>query len=191
MTVFTFFFSILWLSSHLGLHIILFQFQRLSKILSHSLYILCERALQFTGFLSRHNRLLSLPKHPDHLWGLPSLLFNEWAKQPGHKVDDFPPSAEDKNEWRETSLTPHAFIELRQTYLIIQLVKCSCHFCNHSQFSSVLLSSFLLSKMWMSQYMVELVMFHFVSERGLKNLRCGFVMFHCVSLLMPHLHNNR
>jgi len=61
-------------------YITLFQFQCLSKIHRHSLYVWCERPLQFTGFLSMHNRLLSLSKHPDHLWGLPGLLFNEWAK---------------------------------------------------------------------------------------------------------------
>jgi len=103
-----------------------------SKMHGNSLYVWFESPLQFSGFLSRHNRLLSLPEHPDYLWGLPSLLRNEWAKEPGHKVDHFPPSAEDKNEWWESSLPPHAFIGLRQTYLIIQLVKCSSHFHYHS-----------------------------------------------------------
>jgi hypothetical protein len=133
MTVFTFcFFSILWLSSHPSHYITLFQFQCLSKIRRHSFYVCCERSLQFTGYLSRCKRLLPLPEHPDCLWGLPSFLFNDWAKQPGSKADHLPHSAEVKSEWRETSLPHHAFLELRPTYLIIQLVKCSSHFHNHS-----------------------------------------------------------
>ena len=130
--IYILFLSILWLSSHPSLYINLFQFQCLSKIHRLSFYVWCDSPLQFTGLLSTCNRFLSLPKHPDHLWGLPTLLFNKWAKQPGHKVYHLPPSAEDKNEWQETSLPPHAFIELRKTYLIIQLVKCSSHFHNHS-----------------------------------------------------------
>jgi hypothetical protein len=78
------------------------------------------------------NRLLPLMKHPDHLWGLPSLLYNEWVKQPGCKADHLPPSAEVKSEWQETSVPPHVFLELRQTYLIFQLVMCSSHFHHHS-----------------------------------------------------------
>jgi hypothetical protein len=119
---------ILRLSDHPSHCVTLFQFQCLSKIHRHSFYVWCEKPLQFTGFLSRHNRLLSFPKHPDHLWDLPSLLFSEWAKQPGHKGDHFPPSAEVKNEWRETSIPPYAFIELRQPYHIIHRVKGSSHF---------------------------------------------------------------
>jgi len=39
--------------------------------------------------------------------------------------------------------------------------------------------------------MIELVMFHFVPERGLKNLQCGFFNVALYFLLMPHVHSNR
>jgi hypothetical protein len=58
-------------------------------------------------------RFFSSPKCPDWLWGLPSLLFNEYwgsllgVKWPGCKVNHSPlSSAKVKNEWSYTSPPP-------------------------------------------------------------------------------------
>ena len=69
--------------------------------------------ITYVSNLGWGKRFLSTVKHPDLLWGLPTLLFDGYwgffqgIKWPGHEIDHSPPSsAEVKDEWSCISAAP-------------------------------------------------------------------------------------
>jgi hypothetical protein len=64
----------------------------------------------------RGSRFISSPKHPDHLWGSPSILFSVYqelfspgVKQQGHEIDHSPPSSVRVRMSATTHFSPSAF----------------------------------------------------------------------------------
>jgi len=69
--------------------------------------------------------LFSSPRHPDKLWGPPSLLFSGQCETQrlGLKGDNSPPStSKAKNAWGYTSTHPYAFMAYKGTTVPLQYI---------------------------------------------------------------------